>query len=328
MEITQQYINIKNYLAIALSPTGQGLFKDKSWVLEEAQRLSKVVDKAFLDYRISQDAEFKTEYKDLKAFEEFKKTLDPTDLEITATVDANMNEILSKVQDKATYDPSVFYDTYFTQIDISQKSGLPFTTKAEPSFQEWFRGSKVADNNDNPLLVYHGRYKEEVSRFSFDNFPAKYFAENKSYAQWFANANKTEGTFYNCYLRVLNPIDLTDFEVAPVRYEDFVNYMKLKYGYSLPENKMLRAMSEREPDGMWTWMYLRHGVDWLKFIIKEGKFDGIHFFENNPKDLIDGKENITPAWMVFRANQIKSASANLWSNNNSKDIRFKKGGRL
>jgi len=328
MEIIQQYRNIKNYLAIVLSPTGQGLFKDKSWVLEEAQKLSRVMDKAFLDYRISQDAEFEAERKDLKGFEEFKKILDPTDLEIIATVDANMNEILSKVQDKATYDPSVFYDTYFTQIDISQKSGLPFTTKDEPSFQEWFRGSKVVDKNDNPLLVYHGRYNEEVSRFSFDKFPAKYFAENKSYAEWFQKLKNTDGTLYNCYLRVLNPMDLTDFEVAPVRYEDFVNYVKLKYGYSLPENKMLRAMAEKIPNEMWAWRYLRLGVDWLKFIIKDGKFDGIHFYENNPDDKTNGKENVTPAWIVFRGNQIKSASANLWSNNNSMDIRFKKGGTL
>jgi hypothetical protein len=104
--------------------------------------------------------------------------------------------------------------------------------------------------------------------------------------------------------------------------------MDLKYGYKLPENVMLKTMSERN-DGLWIWSYLRFGVDWLKYIIKGKMFDGIAFYENNPDDKDEeGNDKITPAWMVFNHNQIKSTNSNILFSENSQDIRFKKGGQL
>jgi hypothetical protein len=100
------------------------------------------------------------------------------------------------------------------------------------------------------------------------------------------------------------------------------------YGYKLPENKMLKASSDSR-GGMWAWSYLRGGVDWLNFIIKDGKFDGIAFYENNTQDLdSNGKDKVTPAWMVFEPNQIKLAKNNSIYSLQSDDIRMKKGGKL
>jgi hypothetical protein len=331
MEVINNYRNIKNFLSLVLSPEGKEMTKDTDFVMSDAMSLSAKVDKAFLDYQIQNDPSLEAEREALKGFQDFKKLLDPSDLPLIEQTDNNINSLLSEITNKATYDPIVYFDTYFNQVSLTQKDEVNygmFTTNEFNSFKDWFSGSVVVDVNDKPLLVYHGRYNEEVTRFSFDKFPAKYFAENLSYAQWFQKANKTEGTLYYCYLRVLNPLDLTAFGVEPVRYDDFVNYVKIKYGYELPENKILRARSERSPEGMWTWEYLRFGVDWLKLIIKDGKFDGIHFYENNPNDKTNGLENTTPAWMVFNGNQIKSARGNILNNINSTDIRFKKGGRL
>lgn len=327
----EQYRDIKSFLSLVLSPTGNDIFKDKPFVINDALKLALLVDKAFVDYKIKNDPSLESERQALKQFQDFKKGLEPTDLELIKQANIQINSLLDEVTNKASYDPIVYFDTYFNQIDLSEKSklggGFEYS-KNFNSFKDWFSGSVVVDANDNPLLVYHGRYKDEVTRFSFDNFPAKYFAENLSYAQWFQNANKTEGTIYYCYIRILNPLDLTDFGVDPVRYDDFVSYVKIKYGYEFPENKILRARSERKPEGMWTWEYLRFGVAWLKLIIQHGKFDGIHFYENNPNDVTNGVENTTPAWMVFKGSQIKSAQANILNNNNSTDIRFKKGGSL
>lgn len=331
MEVIDNYRNIKNFLSLVLSPEGKEMTKDTDFVMSDAISLSAKVDKAFVDYQIQNDPSLEAERKALKDFQDFKKMLDPSDLPLIQQADNNINSLLREITNKASYDPVVYFETYFNQVSLTQKQDANysmFTTDHFNSFKDWFSGSVVVDVNDKPLLVYHGRYNEEVTRFSFDKFPAKYFAENLSYAQWFQKANKTEGTLYYCYLRVLNPLDLTAFGVEPVRYDDFVNYVKIKYGYELPENKILRARSERSPEGMWTWEYLRFGVDWLKLIIKDGKFDGIHFYENNPNDKTNGLENTTPAWMVFNGNQIKSARGNILNNINSTDIRFKKGGRL
>lgn len=330
MESAQsKYRNIKSYLSVVLSPFGKEFFKLNPWVLTDAMRIAKVVDNDFLKYRLKNDPNLEQEREAIKQFEDFKSKLDPSDLAIIEEVNQNINSLVQAVQDKGSYDPSVYYDTYFNQLSLSEKTELSntFITSQFQTFKDWFSGSVVVSSTGAPLEVYHGRYNQEVTKFSFDKFPAKYFAENKSYAEWFANSKK-EGTLYTCYLRVLNPMDLTDFGLGGVRYDDFVDYMKLKYGYELPENKMLRAMSEQLGEDMWTWRYLRNGVDWLRYIIKDGKFDGIHFYENNPDDQVNGGENTTPAWMVFHPSQIKSAQANILNSIHSKDIRFKKGGNL
>jgi hypothetical protein len=328
---TEKYRNIKNFISLVLSPKGKELFEGKEWVISDALKLSTVVDKIYADYKVKNDPNLEAERKELKDFQDFKKTLDPSDLEIIQQANQQINTLLDEVTNKASYDPVVYFETYFHQVSLSEKTmtvGGASKTHNFTSFKDWFAGSVVVDAEDNPLIVYHGRYNEEVTRFSFDKFPAKYFAENLSYAQWFQKAKNTEGTIYLCYLRILNPLDLTAFGVEPVRYDDFVSYVKIKYGYDLPENKILRARASRDPKGMWTWEYLRFGVAWLKYIIKQGKFDGIHFYENNPNDKTNGLENTTPAWMVFKGTQIKSAQANILNNNNSTDIRFKKGGNL
>lgn len=327
--VTAKYRNIKSYLSLVLSPFGKEFFKLNEWVLNDAMKLASVIDKNYIDYQLENDPSLEEKRLALQQFENFKARLDPSELAYIEEVNQNINSLLREVQDKTSYDPSVFYDTYFNQVSLSEKTNLSdnFMTSRFQTFNDWFTGSVVVDIDGYPMPVYHGRYNQEVTKFSFDKFPAKYFAENKSYAEWFANSKK-DGTLYTCFLRVLNPMDLTDFGLGGVRYDDFVDYMKLKYGYELPENKMLRAMSEQLGEDMWTWRYLRNGVDWLRYIIRDGKFDGIHFYENNPDDQVNGGENTTPAWMVFHPSQIKSAQGNILNNVNSKDIRFKKGGNL
>ena len=63
--------------------------------------------------------------------------------------------------------------------------------------------------------------------------------------------------------------------------------------------------------------------------LKDGKFDGIAFYENNTQDIdSNGKDKVTPAWMVFEPNQIKLAKNNSIYSLQSDDIRMKKGGKL
>lgn len=235
-----------------------------------------------------------------------------------------------RLQNELSFNQDSFYKKYFISLPsrISEKPANDVTNNER--FMEWFGNSKVVDKDGKPLLVYHGSGGriDEFTSFKFDVFPGNYFAENKSYADWFSQIKGGNSFMFKCYLRVQNPIDLTEFKLDKVNYQDFVAYIKLKYGYDMPENKMLKAMSNAT-GGNWVWRYLRLGVDWLKFISKSREFDGFHYYENNPDDIVNGKENITKAWMVFHPNQIKTAdNRNSTYSLFSKDIRMKKGGTL
>jgi hypothetical protein len=336
MDIIQNYRNVKTLLSLALTEEGKELFKGYEWIYSELSYLSTIVDGIYQKYMLENIPELEDKRYELSSYQKLKGLLDEQDTELLKTTDAQITELLREVANYTQYDPELYFETYFNQVGNSSKVAVnsEMNDVKSISFHQWFNGSKVVDMKGDPLLVYHGRYNAEVTTFKFDLFPAKYFAENKSYAEWFANSKGEENaTLYKCHLRILNPLDLSVFGINPVRYKDLMDYIELRYDYKLPPNKVLEAMSrsaEQEgEDGMWVWRYFRNGVDWLRHLNQEGIFDGIHFVENNPSEILpDGKENTTPVWMVFRPEQIKSANGNILNNINSKDIRFEKGGKL
>jgi hypothetical protein len=246
-------------------------------------------------------------------------------------VDKTIREASSKLQDIVSYDPSLYFETYFLINGAPQEyynsEGRSYINNN--NFKNWFEGSQVVDKDGNPLIVYHGTGPVDFSKWQFNMFPAAYFGENKSYSDWFAQIKgQSSGRLYQCYLCILNPLDLRMFKTDKVTYSDFMAYIELRYGYKLPENPMMKAMSDAE-GGVWAWRYLRFAPNWLNFIKNSKVFDGIAFYENNPQDLLpDGSENTTPAWIVFNSNQIKSAYGNQTYSTESDDIRFKKGGKL
>ena len=323
--------NIKIYISYILSP----LNVNKA-TKEDVKKLEKINEQVN-DYlinnpEVNNNNDLKPLLKELNDYLAFKKLVPSTSAETLQTINNKLNDLGREIQVKSSYSPKLYFNTYFLQNGISQKDEVNITNalKANTSseaFKSWFVGSKVVDDKNNPLLVYHGRYNEEVTKFSFDTFPARYFAENKSYAEYFKNL-KPNGTLYTCYLKILYPLDFTNFSVNKVKYEDFKMYCKLKYSFDFPESIALKAMSDRD-NGCWIWQYFRFGVDWIKFIIKDGRFDGIYFIENNPQDILStGEENTTFAWMVFKPEQIKSSYTNTLFDYNSNDIRFEKGGNF
>ncbi len=273
-------------------------------------------------------------YTPIMEYEKLLSLVPSTSSEIIKIANDKISEKYNELQQESLYDREIFTKIYFALNSTSQ---LDFEDNAfsrifnnsinnkNENFNSWFANSKVVDDEKNPLTVYHGTGANEFTKFKFDNFPISYFAENKSYSDWFQKARGTQGAMFTCFLRVQNPIDLRLFGVNLVTYEEFVGYIELKYGYKLPLNRMLKALSD-ERGGLWAWRYLRAGVEWLKTIKEDGYFDGFKYYENNPDDLVDGVQNITPAWAVFNAEQIKSAKGNVTFSLDSKDIRFNKGG--
>jgi hypothetical protein len=281
-------------------------------------------------------------YIPIREYERLMENIPNTSYETRKIANEKITEKYKELQEEALYDPIAFFQIYFalntaTQKDLYEnifyknlklksKTGLDLLGRNE-NFATWFANSKVVDENKDPMLVFHGTGASEFTRFSFDSFPVAYFAENRDYAEWFQKARGGDGTMFTCYLRIQNPIDLRLFGVRKVKYEEFVGYISLKYGYDLPLNPMLKNGSDNS-DGLWVWQYIRGGIEWLKLIKNNGYFDGFKYYENNPDDPKDGKENVTPAWAVFNAEQIKSARGNVTFSYDSKDIRFKKGGNL
>jgi len=268
---------------------------------------------------------------ELSEYLEAKKALSSENSEFIKKIDQKIEQLSTEFSSEIFFSPKGYYETYFL-MNSSSIEDLKILNKSlsyiinKDALNNWFSGSVVVDEYRDPKVVYHGSKNEGFSNFKFDLFPGIYFAEKKSYSEWFARLGPND-TLFSCYLKIKNPIDLTIFSLNKVKYEEFVGYIELKYRYRLQENKALKAYSDTQ-NGMWAWQYLRGGIDWLKQIIKDGVFDGLKFYENNPDDNSEGKENQTIAWMVFKPNQIKAATGNLIYSNYSEDIRFNKGGAL
>lgn len=269
-------------------------------------------------------------------FTKLLKAIPETSYETRKIANERLTEIYKKSQAENLYSPTTYYDIYFNLIGANQEKlkrtqaqiGSLFTSSND-NFNEWFGNSKVVQKGvlPAPRIVYHGTGATEFTKFSFDKFPVAYFAEKVEYSEWFQKAKGTEGVLFSCFLRVQNPIDLTVFKVNKISYDEFVGYIELKYGYKLPFNKMLKTASERQK-GLWAWQYLRGGVEWLKLIKNNGYFDGFYYYENNPQHIVNGKEVVTPAWAIFRPEQVKSANGNVTFSYDSEDIRFQSGGKI
>ena len=94
---------------------------------------------------------------------------------------------------------------------------------AEPTnqnFKNWFRNSKVVDDNGKPLVVYHGTNKLDQLKEAFTTFntygseyglfgQGSYFTDNPEVASSYTKKGKGETpTVYPVYLSLQNPIDM------------------------------------------------------------------------------------------------------------------------
>ena len=183
--------------------------------------------------------------------------------------------------------------------------------------------------------MYHGS-KADFVKWRFNEFPAAYFADNRSYSQWFANMY-SGGTLYQVFLDIKNPIDVRIFgtKQRPLReYLDYlqVNY-KIDYYDAYPKIKQYEAGGQQAVDELLDtplrfWEFIRHwNVDFLTFLRDMTFYDGIIMYENNPSDQINGQDNVTGSYVVFKNDQIKWASANHFIGKVN-DARFALGGRI
>ena len=225
-----------------------------------------------------------------------------------------------------------------------------------PEFIDWFGDwmtayelddytgvSKIMNpRTEEPMVLFHGT-DVDFTAWKFNQFPAAYFGDNRSYSEWFANLKSQggEGHMYECFINIKNPIDLRQYGLENHKMGDILNYLEEKY--NLNPRDIVPELNRLNPEqfdqvmevNMKAWQFVRRGVPFLNYVKENTFYDGILMFEDNPQDIItttvDGEQvqvpNTTGSFVVFREGQIKWAGATYF-NSIISDNRFAKGGKI
>jgi hypothetical protein len=198
----------------------------------------------------------------------------------------------------------------------SQSSAFTTTQTRTTGFKNWFRGSKVVDENGEPLVVYHG-----TSAGGFDVFKAArkvanqlgfgiHFAEDETLAEGYADGTYSKGRgkrpqVYKAYLAVRNPLyaDRIVDEGTP----EFDLAKRLAGSRFFPqknENGVRQA-------------YIQNAIDSTsgaraEKLIRAAGFDGVVYKAKlvNPQPGGYTSGGGGTAYVVFEPTQIKSAADN------------------
>lgn len=196
-------------------------------------------------------------------------------------------------------------------------------------FLDWFGNFKNAYNYRNspyevpcsivrtehyePKVVFHGT-GAEFSYFDFNKFPAMYFAENFSYAEWFAEQKGAQmggniGYVYPFLLNIKNYLDLTDFGINEITFEEFSDTIFLQTGLDSSELEINPALiSSNKP--VWAWVYLRNSPEFLKKLRDMKLFDGIVYYEQNPPINPTAPNYMTKGFIIFEPQNAKIVATN------------------
>jgi|688.fasta_scaffold24166_4 hypothetical protein len=186
-----------------------------------------------------------------------------------------------------------------------------------------------------PLVCYHGS-RADFMAWRFNDFPAAYFADNRSYSQWFANLYG-DGFMYQVFLDIKNPIDVMAFGIDAVPLRNIGDVLMNEY--NIPREIALPNYDRYASAGidqlnafldtpMQFWVYIRKfNTALLNYMREKTFYDGILMYEDNPQDIINGHKNVTGSYMVLRQEQIKWASAEHF-NTQVENAGFAKGGIL
>ena len=199
--------------------------------------------------------------------------------------------------------------------------------------QDYTNVSKVLNpRTDEPLVLYHGSDADFVN-WRFDNFPAAYFGDNRSYSEWFAKARGGQGEIYEVFVSMKNPIDLRQYGVSEVPFKEVIDYLRNTYNLNpFDIVPMMKQLDEQQLEQLYqvnikAWQFVRRGVPFLNYLKNETFYDGILMFEDNPDDVVNGIVNTTGSYVILYDYQVKWSTA---TNFNAllHDSRYEKGGRI
>lgn len=186
---------------------------------------------------------------------------------------------------------------------------------------EYFKDSKVRDDNGNLAVVYHGTPRGGFTVFKND---LNFFTTNKAYADGYqepsasarvSGKEKTNAMTYEGYLNIKNPFDILNNSEAR---ELFINEY-IKGGWAQGINPY---MSDAEIEEQ-----IKDGIDWVEadnlkeFFDEEGyDYDGLVLNEGGYFDNDGNVVDRGTSYVTFDSNQFKNIDNENPTNN--EDIRF------
>lgn len=215
-------------------------------------------------------------------------------------------EEMSRIRSEAIKDGSFMKAPNGKKSNLTERQWLETRTK---SFKKWFAGSKVVDENGEPLVVYHGTTKE-FSKFDTSNAPS-WFSSNRDHAKQYTM--RKEGNISKvspCYLNIRNVADVgtLDGNIIFKDKEDAINHF-IKLGLNIDEELLKKHIDAIYKD------YLKEPYNYtnkrgFSEILNKGGYDGM--IAKEVKSQINGGTNqtIVETYAVLNANQIKSARTN------------------
>jgi hypothetical protein len=265
---------------------------------------------------------------------DLKKQINAKHLERTDVM-LQGNNIFSKLFESSSVQPIYRYDIT-PDPNAFAPDGTPtklpksiYELCQTPDFINWFGDYRSAYNYRNspfsevpcsvvktehfePMIVFHGT-GSEFSYFDFEKFPAMYFAQNFSYAEWFAeqkgSSQGTIGYVYPFLLNIRNYLDLTDFGINEISYDEFADAIFLQTGLEPDELKISQALIQ-DKRKVWAWVYLRNSPEFLKMLRDLKLFDGIIYYEQNPPINPTAPNYMTKGFIIFEPQNAKIVAPN------------------
>lgn len=230
-------------------------------------------------------------------------------------LNADMTQALNKAAgrkldiEQANQNARNAYENYIAQnADYPVFNPKSAKEQADENFKRWFEGSKVVDENGQPLKLYHG-----TPNAIFDSFrDGSYFTPNKDYASVYKEQGASSFGYkpkaenpdvYEVYANMKKPFDTRNKEAKDIFYNDF--YMKRGTGTDLQKSGL--------PD--WT-----DGLDLVEYLQEHPElgYDGLLLDESAVGGYGQDVVSRGISYVNLNPNQIKSVNnSGAWSSSPS-----------
>lgn len=191
-----------------------------------------------------------------------------------------------------------------TQYSLTTSTQDNQGRKLSEQQQEYFKDSKIRDENGNLMVMYHGTPNGDFTVFH----PGSYFSPNQNYANNYQDENasilkQNKGTTnkktYETYLNIKNPFELTNKQARDIYINEFIKGGNSEYfdpytSYS----DYVKQFSEN--DGF-EWLEAEELREWVQE--NHPEYDGLVVQE--VPDNVD-PDAINLAYIPFNSNQIKN----------------------
>ena len=224
----------------------------------------------------------------------------------TVAIAFDSNQIKSVANAKPTSDADIRYS-------LSDSDGRRLSMKQ----MEYFKDSKVTDDNGNLKVMYHGTPNGDFTVFK----DGTYFTDNKEYADVYQNPGASSISSgkvvsnpktYEVYLNIKKPFDINDAEARNIYINDYI-----KGGNAMGINPYLSDAEYSKINSIdWT-----EGEDLRDFLIdNEYDYDGLVLDEGATGGYGDDVKSRGKSYVVFSPEQVKNID-NLHPTS-SPDIRY------